>query len=271
MIARIFLGLLLCSFVGCATFTLASDDERESEFSTDGQTQFPAENDPKESPATDSPATEPAPRGEVVVLVHGMIRSPLSMKPLADHLESQGYDVFNWGYSSTCCGIAELGERLQDDLAEYRKEHSGPVHFVGHSLGNIIIRWTLTKGTPPEDVGRVVMLAPPNQGSSKADLFAPLLGNIIKPISELQTDAESTARKLPEIEHAKVGVIAGKYDDKVSVDESHLAEETDHIVVPAFHSFLMFREDVKHQILTFLETGEFEHRVESSDGNDQNR
>ncbi|MEX1232175.1 MAG: hypothetical protein WEB58_18160 [Planctomycetaceae bacterium] len=246
------LALATALLTGCATFTLAGVDERE--------TPGPSADKPASPSDDEAEATaEPQLRGEVVVLIHGMMRSPLSMKHLESFLAEEGYDVYNWGYSSTCCSIAELGEQLQKDLAEFRKSRPGTVHFVGHSLGNIIIRWALTQGTPPDDVGQVVMLAPPNQGSSMADVLTPYLGEIIKPIAELQTDAESTAKSLPEIENATIGVIAGKYDDKVSIEESHLKEEDDHIVVPAFHSFLMWREDVQQQVLTFLEEGKFEH------------
>ncbi|MDA0831891.1 MAG: lipase [Planctomycetota bacterium] len=228
---------------GCATFTLAGAEQNHSV----------AEDEAAET------STESQRRGEIVVLIHGMMRSPQSMKSMETFLKNEGYDVFNWGYSSTCCSIAELGEKLQTDLAEYRETHPGKVNFVAHSLGNIITRWALTQGTPPEEVGRVVMLAPPNHGSTMADTFTPIIGEIIKPIAELQTDAESTANSLPEVKTAEIGIIAGEYDDKVSIEESHLEEESDHIVVPAFHSFLMWRDDVKQQVLTFLEQGQFEH------------
>lgn len=53
---------------------------------------------------------------ELVVLVHGMGRTPLSMWPVQRNLERAGYRVINWGYSSYCCTIAELGTQLREDL-----------------------------------------------------------------------------------------------------------------------------------------------------------
>src|SRR5690606_17234711 len=121
----------------------------------------------------------------------------------------------------------------------------------------VIIRWVLANDSGPVRVGRVVMLAPPNQGSHQADLAAGRLGRILKPLPELRTDAASTARVLDLPPGIEVGVIAGKYDGKVSVDETHLEGETAHVVVPATHSFLMLRGDVTELTLRFLRTGRF--------------
>lgn len=195
--------------------------------------------------------------GELVVLVHGMGRTPVSMSLLARALKREGYHVLNWGYSSRCCSVAQLGQRLTVDLRAYRGSEWDRVHFVGHSLGTVIIRWVLANDTISQRVGRVVMLAPPNQGSHKADLTAKRFGRFLKPLPELQTTPTSTARLLVVPSHVAVGVIAGKYDGKVSIAETHLKGEAAHIIVPASHSFLMLRSDVKTLTIRFLRTGSF--------------
>jgi len=194
---------------------------------------------------------------ELVVLVHGMGRTSLSMLPLARMLEKQGYEVFNWGYSSLCCSIPELGERLGRDVKQRQGSTPRRVHFVGHSLGNIIVRSALTMSDAPADVGHVVMLAPPNQGSRAADRHTKLVGWLLRPIAELRTDSASTVRLLPTLMNVPVGVIAGEYDGKVGVKETHLAEESAHVVVPATHSFLMFRGDVQRLVVGFLRDASF--------------
>jgi triacylglycerol lipase len=206
------------------------------------------------SPARATPPAAP----ELVVLVHGMGRSPFSMRALERHLTEAGYEVLNWGYSSTCCSIAELGAELQDDLEAHTAAAPRRVHFVGHSLGNIIIRWALTHDHPPPTVGRVVMLAPPNQGAHSADRFAPLVGWALKPIRELGTDRSSTARSIPRVTGVPIAIIAGQYDGKVSVAETQLAEAVAHRVVPATHSFLAQRRDVQTLVVQFLRTGVME-------------
>lgn len=198
----------------------------------------------------------PSPERELVVLVHGMGRTPLSMVPLERRLERAGYAVLNWGYSSTCCDIAELGARLRRAV-EAHPAAGGRVHFVSHSLGGILVRRVLAEDDLPFATGRVVMLAPPNQGSRAADRLAPALGWLLRPLPELRTAAMRSAPLLAAAPEVEVGVIAGRYDAKVSVAESRLEGMDAHAVVPATHGFLMFRADVQRLVLEFLRDGAF--------------
>lgn len=207
-------------------------------------------------PAFAAAARQRAEPGELVVLVHGMGRTPLSMLPLAWALEREGYQVMNWGYSSYSHTVPELGRRLADDLESRGGSHPRRVHFVGHSLGNIVIRWVLAHD-PPEGAGRVVMLAPPNQGSRVADRYARWLGWLLKPLPELATREGSTARGIPLPSGVEVGVIAGRDDGKVSVAETHLAGQRAHVVVPSAHTFIMTRTDVARLTSRFLREGRF--------------
>lgn len=200
-----------------------------------------------------APASE---RRETVVLVHGLGRTKMSMYPLALALEREGYTVLNWGYSSYSHSIPELGRRLADELEAREGARPERIHFVGHSLGNVIVRWVLAND-PPADVGRVVMLAPPNRGSDDADRYARWLGWLLRPLPELRTDPASTTRTIPLPEGVEVGVIAGRYDGKVTVPQTHLSGEAAHVVVPAAHTFIMNRGDVRRLIGAFLETGSF--------------
>jgi triacylglycerol lipase len=197
------------------------------------------------------------PARPLVVVVHGMGRTSRSMRPVVRALEAEGYDVLNFGYSSYCCSIAELGAQLRAAVdARVTPQHT-VVHFVGHSLGNILVRWVLTREEPVPRAGRVVMLAPPNGGSRSADRWAPVVGWLLEPIDELRTDSTSTVRRLPRVRGVDIGVISGVRDGKVRVDETHLAEETEHVVVPGYHSFLMRRDDVLVLTRAFLREGKF--------------
>jgi len=196
---------------------------------------------------------------ELVVLVHGMGRTPVSMLPLQRTLENAGYRVVSWGYSSYCCTIEDLAMRLRDDVAASRGA-ARRVHFVGHSLGNILIRWVLTEEERPSWVGRVVMLAPPNQGSYSADRYAGWLGRVLKPLPELATDSLSTVRRLAVPAGIAVGIIAAEHDGKVTVAQTHLPGETAHVTVPGTHTFIMYRRDVRGMVRAFLRTGQFPSR-----------
>jgi pimeloyl-ACP methyl ester carboxylesterase len=194
--------------------------------------------------------------GELVVLVHGLGRTPISMLPLEWALEGAGYDVLNWGYSSVCCEVPVLARQLAAKLDEEVDTAAPRIHFVGHSLGNIIVRSMLATD-PPKNVGRVVMLAPPNRGSAAATRYEPLFGWLLKPLADLTTDRTSRILALRLPPTVEVGVIAGEHDGKVSVAESHLDGERDHVVVPSAHTFIMVRSDVHRLVTDFLRSGSF--------------
>jgi triacylglycerol lipase len=211
-------------------------------------------------PAHDASAVAAARAGvgdtrELVILVHGMGRSPASMWLLGQRLEHDGYRVVRFGYRSTRGNVTQLGEALGRRAAE-RTGDAPRVHFVGHSLGTVVIRSMLAHARP-ERMGRVVMLAPPNQGAASADRWARWVAWAMPHIRELSTAPQSTARTLALPRGVEVGVIAGARDSKVRVPETYIAGAADHKVVNAFHSWLMNRSDVHRLVVQFLRSGRF--------------
>lgn len=204
-----------------------------------------------------APAQASRVSGELVVLLHGMGRTSGSMGPVEDALHAAGYDVLNIGYSSYCCSVEELGEAVRREIAAKRGPEHERIHFVTHSLGGIIARWILTHANRPPGAQRLVMLAPPNRGAQMADRFSPLVGWILEPLDELRTDTGSTVRLLPPVEGVAIGIIAGKDDDTVAMEETRLAEAVDHVVVPSGHTFIMRRDDVHALVVAFLQNGRF--------------
>jgi pimeloyl-ACP methyl ester carboxylesterase len=195
------------------------------------------------------------PDADLVVLVHGMGRSWLSMLPLAHALEREGFRTECWDYASTRHDVPELCAQLAARVAALDAPPGTRVHFVGHSLGNLLIRGALGE-QPPAGTGRVVMLAPPNRGAAAADAWAPWLGWLWKPLPQLGPGAGGVACTLP-VPRLEIGIVAGGADGKVDVEETHLDGETDHVVVDAGHSFLMLRRDVQELTARFLREGRF--------------
>lgn len=204
------------------------------------------------------PVRPSSPRGEVVVLVHGLGRSPRSMRPLERSLRAAGYEVLNWDYPSGAGSIETHGRALGRAVrAAAERPGVGRVHLVGHSLGAILVRWVVAFD-PPARLGRAVLLAPPNRGAAAADRWAGLLGGLLPPLRGLTTDETSPARSIPTPAGVEIGVIAGRFDGKVRPEETRLDGAADSVIVPATHTFLPARRDVRALTLRFLETGRFD-------------
>jgi pimeloyl-ACP methyl ester carboxylesterase len=192
---------------------------------------------------------------DLVVLVHGMGRTSVSMLPMEISLERSGYRVLNFNYSSYGPSIAEIAGHLADSLEEELGAFPARrVHFVGHSLGNIVITRLLANEAIPVGVGRVAMLAPPNRGSRVADRLAPTLSWLLPPITELTTAHRSAAGLRPP-DGVEFAIIAGDADGKVAVAETCLPGAAAHVAVPSGHTFIMIRPSVIEMVREFLASG----------------
>ncbi len=208
-----------------------------------------------------------------VVLLHGLGRTPLSMTAMAVAARRRGYRVINWPYASKRLSIAGNADAFVRDVVP-RLRDATRVHFITHSLGGIIVRRVLATQRLP-NLGRVVMLAPPNRGSEVADVLqASTLLARIQPLRELGTGAGSVPLELPAASFP-VGVIAGSRshiplfarwmksvpnDGVVAVDRTKLAGMTDFVVLPRTHTFLPWSPDAIRQAFEFIEEGRFETR-----------
>ena len=211
-------------------------------------------------------------RTDTIVFLHGLGRTWLSMAWLATQARRRGYAVINHGYRSRRHTIAEHAEQLRIVVGAITG--SGPIHFITHSLGGIIVRAMLAdRAAWPERLGRVVMLSPPNQGSELVDFLAgnPIYESVLGPAAkELGTAQGSTPNRLGRVDF-EVGVItgdrsfeplsrrifSGATDGKVSVARAQVEGMRDFRVVRRSHTFIMYAADVAEAAFHFLEHGRF--------------
>lgn len=219
--------------------------------------------------------TIPRSGGGTVVLLHGLGEGRDSMRPLANHLRAAlDATVICFGYASIAAEIDAHGRALAEVVASLPSR--GPVSFVGHSLGGIVIRrWLAVADDEDRDrVHRVVMLGPPNQGSQLARLAGGIwgvAGHVEGAARELVYDWAKVAPGLavPECDFGIVAggkgddsgfspLLAGDDDAVVRVDETRLPGARDFLLVPVHHAAMMRDPAVQRATAAFLETGRFD-------------
>lgn len=215
---------------------------------------------------------------ECVILIHGMGRTYRSMLEMQEMLSSQGYYTINLGYPSTELKI----EKIADDyfplaLKECKTVNPSQIHMVTHSLGGIIVRQAMRHGQPA-NLGRIVMLSPPNKGSELVDKIKnwKLFRWITGPAGQqLTTDNDALPQRLGGVKYP-VGIITGNRhaffdswfasvipgidDGKVSPEGARLEGMKDFLIVEETHPFIMNSEYVQRETLHFLKQGRFSHK-----------
>ena len=208
---------------------------------------------------------------DCVILLHGLARDADSMRHLAGALEAAGYHVEAPDYPSTEQSLRQLAAPVID-AAIARCPPDGAVHFVGHSMGAMLVRVYLERALPSR-LGRVVMLAPPNQGSELSDFSRRIPGfdwYLGPALAELGTGPDSLVRKLGPVNFGP-GVIAGGLssnrllslaipgtdDGRVSLDSTRVDGMGDYLVLPVDHFSILDHPAVIEAVLRFLATGSF--------------
>lgn len=213
---------------------------------------------------------------ECVIALHGLARSAASMEKLVEAVASAGYLVANIDYPSREKTVNVLaGLAVKQGLDACRQQGAETIHFVSHSMGGILIRQYL-KENSLDNLGRVVMLAPPNQGSEVVDALRDTPGfELINGPAGMQlgTGADDVPRTLGSASF-DLGVIAGTRtinlilstylpdpdDGKVSVASARVAGMCDFLTVEVSHPFIMKSDEVIEQVLHYFANGRFSRK-----------
>ena len=226
--------------------------------------------------------TATPPRGSVILL-HGIWALPVMMAPMEWALRRRGYRTLNPLYRSRA-RVDRIVAGLHPRFERFAAANPGPIDFVTHSMGSLVLRAYVTRHRPAW-IGRAVMLGPPHAGSPWVDLARGLRvsGLCLGPSADLLD-----CRRNAVLESAlgaidfPVGIIAGTRsilpfvtsrlmrepnDGKVAVSATHLAGQRDHIVLPVGHSAMPHDRETIRQTLAFLETERFD-RAAADNGRD---
>lgn len=228
-------------------------------------------------PASPARAADADPVDECVVLVHGLARTSYSMRDMEQSLQTAGYQTVNVDYPSRSHPVQDLAAMVGQAAVEGCRVHGAKrIHFITHSLGGILVRYYLGHNRV-DDLGRVVMLAPPNQGSLLTDqlrneawyqwLTGPagqqlgtgkdgipgMLGAVDFPLGVIAGNVHSP------IDNWLAQMIPGEDDGKVSVERARVDGMRDFLVLPYTHISIMQEDAVIAQSLYFLAHGRFDH------------
>jgi pimeloyl-ACP methyl ester carboxylesterase len=208
----------------------------------------------------------------LAILVHGLWMQGFALTVIRRRLEADGTVRAQLFSYPTIVG--SMGDHVRRLIDYARAQEVERLHFVGHSLGGLVILRALevTADLPP---GRAVLLGSPLQGSRAVQTFArlpfgrALIGSALAEECIDCSPREWSGRR-------EVGVIAGsmgfgvgrllanledEHDGTVMVAETRLPGAKDHLIVPASHTGLLLSAEVAAQTRHFLEHGVFERRL----------
>jgi len=202
---------------------------------------------------------------DVVVLLHGLGRNRNSLSKLGDRLELAGHRAIRLDYPSTQRSLDAHVEQILQVLEHL--EGARRVSFVTHSLGGIVARGVLASPYWPERIatGRVVMVAPPNQGASLARMFRNAMPRLFQAttgpaglaIADGVPYAEPSVPVMVIAGRPRNGaglnpLLNGEDDGVVLVEETKLSSMTEHLTVNEIHTTIMNHPQAEAAALRFL-------------------
>jgi pimeloyl-ACP methyl ester carboxylesterase len=206
---------------------------------------------------------------ELVVLLHGLYMNTVIMTRFSRYLKKEGYLVSIIGYNSVNININKLFDDINNEIELHNPSH---VHFIGHSLGGLLIREYLANNETNKP-GRVITLGTPHQTASIAKRLQSLnldflLGNskkhgLIRPMDDPSWEFKQELGTISGTRHIGVRSVFFPYekdtitDGTVTLEESKLNGSTDTINIDVNHTALVYSRSVINFTVLFLRNGNF--------------
>lgn len=203
-----------------------------------------------------------------VYLLHGLYLHGPILLPLARHLRRMGLRPILFDYPSLRRTPADNAEKL---VAKALQDEHATAHYVGHSLGGLVLRHAIARHGAQLPPGRTVTLGTPHQGSVVARHmeqrgYGWLLGasrrqGVLGDLPEWPSERElgSLAGVARHGLGSRLAPLEPPHDGTVTVVETYCAGQRDHVCVPCNHTTMLFKAAVFHQVLAFLNSGRFRH------------
>ena len=199
-----------------------------------------------------------------VILVHGLWVPGVVMQPLAARLERAGFRCHTFSYMGAGRPLEVHAERLARLANEI-----GPAHFVGHSLGGLVVMEALQRHAQVA-VGCVVLLGTPARGCFAGRRIAryPAGRWFLGESEALWREGRAAHWRRKEA----LGIVAGSVslglgrlfgalpgvnDGVVSLEETEVEGMADRVVLPIGHSAMLISARVAAQVSGFLAHGKF--------------
>ena len=206
--------------------------------------------------------------GEEVVYVHGLWMSGSESLLLRRRLAREfGMEVHPFRYAAAAATMTDITARLQKFVRDLRASR---LHFVGHSLGGLVI-YRFLERYPQQPPGRVVFLGTPSVASRAAvqashiRLVASLMGRsvadeLLRP-RERRWEADRELGIIAGTQPLGFGQLLAKFDEDcdgtIAVSETQLPGATDHITLPVSHLGMLVSARVARETGGFLQEGRF--------------
>jgi pimeloyl-ACP methyl ester carboxylesterase len=205
-------------------------------------------------------------QGRLAVLVHGLWMGAPVCALLARRLRERGFEVVSFSYRSVRHPLEESTERLSAFVAQRQPRR---VHFVGHSLGGLLVL-ALLRQRPDLPVGRAVLLGSPATGCCALEQLSRSAPGRLIVGAAMPGWKRDWAQEA--VQRYEVGAIAGtrrlglgmllvrlqgENDGVVLVEETRLPGLRDHLVLPVTHSGMLVSAPVAAQAAAFLSEGHF--------------
>ena len=198
-----------------------------------------------------------------VILAHGLWVPGFVMKLLAARLGRAGFLCHTFSYLGTARPLEAHAERLTRFAREI-----GPAHFVGHSLGGLVLMAAFARHSEMA-AGRIVLLGTSAKGNFAGRRLARhalgrwMLGDSL-PLWRERDARWTRAERLGVIAGTRpiglgvmLGRLSGPNDGVVTVEETTIEGMSERILLPVGHSQMLVSARVAQNVAWFLADGRF--------------